>query len=102
MSTEKTCAKNQAICKVEFTLNKEASYARKTAFLVGDFNGWNKQATPMKKMKDGSFTGTLTLQKGRKYQYRYFMDGSVWENDWKADAYVPTQFGDADNSVVIV
>ena len=102
MSTEKTCVKGQTTCKVKFLLNKEAGSSKKSAFLVGDFNDWNKQATPMKKMKDGSFTVTLTLQKGRKYQYRYLLDGTVWENDWKADGYIPTQYGDGDNSVVAV
>jgi 1,4-alpha-glucan branching enzyme len=102
MSTVKTCARNQASCKVKFTLNREAGGTKKTAFLVGDFNGWDKQATPMKKMNDGSFTVTVTLQKGKKYQYRYLLDGTVWENDWKADAYVPNQIGGGDNSVVQV
>jgi 1,4-alpha-glucan branching enzyme len=102
MGTVKNCAKGQTACRVKFTLNKEAGNSSKTAFLVGDFNDWDEKATPMKKMKDGSFTVTLSLQKGKKYQYRYLLDGGIWENDWKADEYVPSQFTGSDNSVVIV
>ena len=102
MSTEKTCKKGQVTCKVKFILNKDAGSSKQTAFLVGDFNDWDKQATPMKRMEDGSFKVTLSLRKGKKYQYRYLLNGAIWENDWKADEYVPSQFGGTDNSVVIV
>jgi hypothetical protein len=56
----------------------------------------------MKHRKDGSFELTVNLEKDREYQFRYFMDTGVWENDDSADRYVPTPYGDADNSVVIV
>jgi 1,4-alpha-glucan branching enzyme len=102
MSTAKKYIKGQTTCKVKFTLNKEAGNSKQTAFLVGDFNDWDEKATPMKKMKDGSFTVTLSLKKGNKYQYRYLLDGGIWENDWKADEYVPSQFGGSTNSVVVV
>ena len=29
------------------------------------------------------------------------MDGKRWENDWKADKYIPAPFSNTDNSVVI-
>jgi 1,4-alpha-glucan branching enzyme len=102
MSTKKKYMDDQGTCKVTFTLDRRAGNSRKSASLVGDFNGWNGKATPMKKMEDGSFTATVTLKKGRKYQYRYLLDGAIWENDWNADGYVPTRFGDSDNSVVII
>ncbi len=101
MSTQKACIKGRSVCKVKFTLNKQIGKSRKTVFLVGEFNGWDNRATPMEKMKDGSFTATLTLQKGKKYQYRYLLDGAIWENDWEANEYVPTEYG-SDNSVVVV
>jgi len=42
-----------------------------TASLVGDFNGWDDSAHPMKKKADGTFYIALTLDTGREYQYRY-------------------------------
>lgn len=73
----------------------------KEATLVGDFNDWDKTANPMKKKKDGTFYTALTLDTGRAYQFRYFLDGERWENDWEADDYVPGVMGE-ENSVVEV
>lgn len=54
----------------------------------------------MKLQKDGSFSLTINLEKGREYQYRYLLDGYIWENDDCADKYVRSPYGDSDNSVV--
>ena len=69
--------------------------------IVGDFNGWNKHGTLMKKQKNGSFAGSISLACGREYQFRYLLDGERWENDWKAGKYVANEHG-GENSVVIV
>ncbi|UCE07270.1 MAG: isoamylase early set domain-containing protein [bacterium] len=63
---------------------------------------WDTKAIPLKKLKNGSFTVTIDLETERGYQFRYLIDGKIWENDWEADKYVPTHFGDSDNSVVII
>ena len=52
-----------------------------------------------KRKKDGVFAGTINLPVGQKYQFRYWIDGARWENDWAADDYVPNGFGE-DNSVL--
>ena len=91
--------KTKDTCKVTFRVS-EAVQAD-TVFLVGDFNGWNEQTTPMKRQKDGSFMIALELKKGKEYQFRYLVDGSEWHNDWQADRYAPNPFS-GDNSVVVV
>lgn len=69
-------------------------------YLVGDFNGWNETSHPMKcNRDDGMWYLTLELDHGRRYQFRYLVDGREWHNDWKADDYVPNPFGGT-NSVV--
>jgi 1,4-alpha-glucan branching enzyme len=87
--------------KVRVTFELPAKAVIKSATLVGDFNGWDKLATPLKKRKkDGAFATTLTLPAGETFQFRYWIDNSHWENDWAADDYVPSGFGE-DNSVVL-
>ena len=71
------------------------------ACIVGDFNGWNDTANPMKKTKTKGFTITLELEPEKEYQFRYLVDGSKWENDGNADKYVKSPFGDSENSVVL-
>ncbi len=102
MGLTKKYAKGKAICSVTFSLPKEAVKTAKTAYLVGEFNNWQIHATPMKKATDGSFESTLRLKAGKEYQYRYLIDDQTWENDYKADKYVPSAYGACDNSVVIV
>ncbi len=100
MSISKSYLKSKPACKATFRFPGKACPGAKTVHLVGEFNGWDRAATPMKKLKNGDFSVVVILEKGRPYQFRYLIDGSRWENDWQADRYVPTQFGDAENSVV--
>jgi 1,4-alpha-glucan branching enzyme len=101
MSLKKQYLKTRPFCKVTFSLPSEIAKLVTTAHLVGDFNDWNTNATAMKRLKNGTFTATLTLRQNEEYQFRYFLDGVRWENDWEADKYVPNNYG-SENSVVIV
>ena len=68
--------------------------------LVGDFNDWSEASHPMTPDRpDGTWHITLELERGRRFQFRYLVDGSEWHNDWKADDYVPNPYGGT-NSVV--
>jgi 1,4-alpha-glucan branching enzyme len=89
-------------CRVTFTLKQEEAAGAQEAFLVGDFNNWNPSASPMHANAAGNFELTVTLLSGHEYQYRFFLDGLRWENDWNADKYVSSPYGNAENSVVIV
>ncbi len=94
---KKQYLKAKPVCKVTFEVPK-ALKARKV-YLAGDFNGWQAEATPLRKLKDGRHTVTVELKPDRQYEFRYLLDGG-WENDWMADAYRPNPFG-SENSVVI-
>ena len=89
--------KSRNAVKVSFYTEFEAE----SVFLVGDFNDWDKTATPMKRLKDGRFKSVLDLEPEREYQFRYLANGDEWHNDWAADKYVPCSFAAEDNSVVI-
>lgn len=93
--------KSRNICRVTFKLPRIAAQDAKSVCIVGDFNNWNIHADPMKKLKNRDYTIKLDLEPGKEYQYRYFIDESKWENDWNADKYVRSIYGDSDNSVVM-
>lgn len=98
---KKQYLKNKPVCKVTFTLPKEAAEGAKEVKLLGDFNDWSwETGTPMKAGKK-EYTATLELETGKSYQFRYMLDQHRWENDHAADMYVPNEFG-GDNSVVIL
>ena len=87
--------------KVTFTLPKEAVQTAKTVAVIGEFNNWDiVKGTELKKQKDGSFSTMLELEAGKEYQYRFLINGEVWENAWDAPKYVETSFGTF-NSVVL-
>src|ERR1041384_948864 len=90
MSLKKQYLKKNSACKVTFSFPKEAAGSSTQVSLVGDFNAWNKDAIPMKRLKNGAFTATVTLQSNKEYHFRYFLDGQRWENHWHADKYVAT------------
>lgn len=85
--------------KVEFTLPDSVAANVESAYLVGDFNDWDETVTPMTRYKNGKIKVSLTLEPNREYQFRYFINGSQWHNDWDADRYVANPFS-GDNSVV--
>lgn len=99
---KKEYLKSRKTCKVTFRLPRIAATDAKSVCIVGDFNNWNLYSNPMKKLKNGNYTVTLELKPGREYQFRYLIDESKWENDWNADKYVKSPYGDSDNSVVVV
>lgn len=102
MITSKKYLKSKPVCKVTFKVSPEEAASAESAYLVGEFNDWNTDASPMKKLKNGTFTLTLDLETDREYQFRYLFDEETWENDWEADKYVPNPFGNCENSVVVV
>ena len=99
---KKVYSKSKKVCKATFSLPKEAVKGAKKVALLGEFNNWNKsQPIELKKKKDGSFATTVELPAGRKYEFRYLIDGAKWENDWSADQYVPINAFGIENSVVV-
>ena len=101
MSLKKTFSKDKKTCKVTFTVSAEAAQGAKKINIAGDFNSWSSTDNPLKQAKDGSFSTTIELESGKEYQFRYLLDGYKWENDWKADKYIPAPYSNADNSVVV-
>jgi len=102
MSLKKQYLSDKPVCKVTFSLPKEVVSEAQKVHIVGEFNNWNKRATPMMKQKDRTFKATLDLKKNKEYQFRYLIDDEKWQNDYEADKYVHSTFGNCENSVVVV
>ena len=57
------------------------------ALVVGDFNDWDEEKTPMKfDSKRNVWSASVTLKPNNSYRFRYKVDGE-WRNDSTADAY---------------
>ncbi len=102
MSLKKKYLKSKPVCKVTFELPKEAAPTNASVSLVGDFNNWDSNATPLTHRKSGVYNVTVDVAIEQEYAFRYLINGDVWENDWQADNYVPSHIPGVENSVVIV
>ena len=98
MAITKQYLKSKPVCKVTFTVLAEEA---KEVKVVGSFNGWSAKKTPLKKLKNGTFKGTLDLDKDQSYEFRYIVDGT-YTNDEQADAYAWNDYAGAENSVLHV
>ena len=88
MSLKKKFLKSKPVCKVTFRVSQEQAPEAKNVCIVGDFNDWDKEATPLKALKSGDFKTTLDLDTEKEYAFRYLIDGKLWANEDEADAQV--------------
>ena len=83
--------------RADVTFVLDAAVGAKKASVCGDFNQWSGSSHAMVRADDGSLSLTISLETGRRYRFRYLLDGDRWENDWAADEYVPNDFGGDDS-----
>jgi 1,4-alpha-glucan branching enzyme len=99
---KKKYVKSRKVGKVTFELSTDElpeALEIDTVHLVGDFNDWDRTATPMTRRKN-LFKATVELEPGRDYQFRYLVNGEQWYNDWHADGYAPNEHG-SENCIVV-
>jgi len=75
--------------------------AARNVSLVGDFNGWDARATPMRRT-DGRTTWSVAVQlPAGRHVYAFIVDGDAWVADPQAPL-APEQWYGQRNSVVVV
>jgi hypothetical protein len=72
---------HDTIYVVRFVL---ADAGARTVTLVGDFNAWAKQATPLRMAKPGIWSAQVALGPGR-HEYAFVVDGKRWVADPAAE-----------------
>ena len=94
----KTPVKGKGVARVAFELPSTVWAERVN--LVGEFNEWDTMSTPMTRERaDANWKAIVELETGRRYRFRYLVDGEEWLNDWYADDFVENPYG-SDDSVV--
>ncbi len=71
--------------------------ASSTVTLAGDWNGWNKDAMPLRRSAEGTWSGHAWLSPG-DHEYKFVLNGT----EWLADPRNPLRRGNYANSVVRV
>ena len=73
--------------KIQVTFSLPATIWADTIHLVGDFNNWNMDNTPLQ-LSENDWSVSLELEAGNIYRYHYLIDGTEWNNDWRSDGCV--------------
>ena len=63
----------------EIVLYLAAEFGARFAQVAGDFSAWVPLS--MAPVRGGGFSLTLLLEQGRRWRYRYLLDGELWMND---------------------
>ena len=87
------------LVEVAFTLPAEVS--AESVVLCGEFTQWAADGIPLDRAPDGTWRTTVALPPGRRYRFRYLLDGERWENAWDADEYLPNDYGGTDSVIVV-
>ena len=80
MSVKKQYMKNNEVCKITFFLKGKVNNIENVR-IPGDFNNWDKNYEPMKRLKGGDFSQTINLNAGKSYQFKYLINDSLWANE---------------------
>lgn len=75
--------------KVSFILPRD----RGGVSVVGDFNGWDPLAHPLRPRSNGTRSVALTLPAGGRYAFRYLAEGGRWHDEEAAEAFEPNGVG---------
>jgi 1,4-alpha-glucan branching enzyme len=94
---KQTPVKKHGHVKVNFILPKDAVTGKVS--VVGDFNGWDPTAHPLRPRSNGTRSVTVTLPPGRRFSFKYLAEGDRWIDDDSAHGYVENGVGGV-NSVV--
>jgi 1,4-alpha-glucan branching enzyme len=83
--------KGRRAVKVNFVLPKDAIAGKVS--VVGDFNGWDPLAHPLRPRRNGTRSAVVTLPPGRRFAFRYLAEGGRWHDDDTAGAFEPNGIG---------
>jgi 1,4-alpha-glucan branching enzyme len=77
--------------KVRFVLPQDALPGKVS--VVGDFNGWDPFAHPLRPRRNGTRSAAVTLPRGRRFAFRYLAEEGRWHDEETAEAFEPNGVG---------
>lgn len=66
---------------VRVTFELPATEPEGAVSVVGDFNGWDPYAHPLRKRANGARSAVVTVPAGATVHFRYLAEGGVWFDD---------------------
>ena len=69
--------------------------------VAGDFNGWSRIATPLKRSGSGLWSTEIVVTRSGRFEYKFIVDGQRWIEDPSNGMKAPDNYGGL-NSVVVI
>jgi 1,4-alpha-glucan branching enzyme len=69
--------------------------------VVGDFNGWDPLAHPMRRRANGKRSVSLMLPPGCSFRFRYLTADGHFFDDAEGDGFEPNGYGDTHTLLAI-
>jgi 1,4-alpha-glucan branching enzyme len=84
---------------VKVTFSLPVSETPEPVSVLGDFNGWDPHAHPLRKRANGTRSAAVVLPAGKRFNFKYLSDGGTWFNEIDADGHATNEYGEV-NSIV--
>jgi len=84
---------------VKVTFSLPLSEAPGPVSVLGDFNGWDVAAHPLRKRSNGTRSATVELAAGGTHHFKYLDAAGTWFNEPDAHGHETNEYGET-NSVV--
>ena len=69
--------------------------------VAGDFNGWSRSATPLKRNESGLWTTDIVVPRAGRLEYKFVINGQRWIEDPSNGMKTPNNYGGL-NSVLVI
>ncbi len=69
--------------------------------VAGDFNGWSKLATPLKRNESGLWFTEIVVPRAGRFEYKFIINGLRWIEDPSNGMKAPNNYGGL-NSVLVI
>jgi 1,4-alpha-glucan branching enzyme len=84
--------------QVKVTFSLPADGPTSAVAVVGDFNGWDPSAAPMRRRRDRRSV-SVVLDAGHRYAFRYLDRAGCWFDDDNIDRYEDNGLGGANGII---
>jgi 1,4-alpha-glucan branching enzyme len=94
-----TKGRNAAAVKVTFAL--PASEIDQPVSVLGDFNGWDPLAHPLKKRSNGTLSATVEVPAGQSLRFKYLAADGSWFCDPDTATVAQHEYGTLDSLLIV-
>jgi len=94
------CTKSRGTAvKVTFTL--ASSQIDQPVSVLGDFNGWDPLANPLRKRSNGTRSAVVEVPAGRTMRFKYLAADGSWFCDPETDTVVHDEYHTVDSLLIV-